>query len=671
MLENDEYYDAEWENTEAEVIKEFKDFAKRANENNKDFYERIRNERAFESGEQWNDDDRNNRGEGRAQLTLNLTSVFVNAVVNPFTARPFKIKAVPRWSKEAYADYYVKMIAANGKPWPNMPQTTSLDNEVSLLNQRLTELQNDYSTHESNSLAFHDEVSVGLGFSYATIEDKNGERKLRYFHIEDQTMVIIDPDAKGVALEEADRIAVVDFMLYETAKRKFGDDIVKYGNPEKASLTDFGSCWEVKKDHVAVITYFRKDGHNVEYFRLCGDHIVDYGVFEGLDYLPVFAFTGDKIWLNKKRTYSGIIRKIKAEQKTINYAQSQLIERLAKSPKGFFLTDIKAIEGFEDDYQNAEFGTSYVMRYNGVSDKAGAKIPPPTFIQPQVHTEDLHGAINQAINQMSVATGVSPNGIVEQNLTDQKTATEVLLRTKSSQSNVSNYISHAKETIRIAGNVLAHLLVTLYGIELPKGSYDIVIEEGCVSLTKMEEDREKILALAQIVPPEMKGLVSSMLVGKMDIDGGQQLSQMIYNMIPSAIRGGLPSMQEVEQMQMQMQELQATIAQKDEDIKALNDQLTQAQLRTTADLVMEDKRFEHDVQMELLKNSQQEKINAQDVLLQSERERAANEAEIKKTAMQDRARLSEKRVDANARLAEKAIELLKPETPTDKPKLPI
>lgn len=642
MLIEDENYDSEWESTERKVIEEFKTFAKRANEQSQDLYKRIRKERAFESGEQWEDFDRKNRGDGRAEMTINLTSVFVNAVVNPFMAKPFKVKAIARDER-------------------------LFGNAVRQLNERLTALQNDFSTHESNSMAFKDEVGVGLGFTYATIEDKDGEKRIRYLHIEDQTMVIIDPDAKGVALEEAERIAVVDFIPYENAKEMYGEDIVRYNNPERALLTNFGDCWEVKKDHVAVITYFRKDGHNVEYFRLCGDHIVDYGVFEGLDVLPVFAFTGDRIWLKDKRTFSGIIRKIKSEQKTINYAHSQLIERLAKSPKGFFLTGISAIDGYEDDYQNAEFGMSYVIRYNDMDEKTKREIKPPTFIQPQVHTEDLQGAINASINQMSVATGVSPNGIVEQNLTDQKTATEVLLRTKSSQSNVSNYVSHAKETIRIAGGVLAHLCIMLYGIELPKGSYDIVVEEGCVSLTKMEEDREKLLALAQIIPPEMKGLVSSLLVAKMDIEGGQQLSSMIYNMLPSEIRGGLPSVAEVQSMQMQMQQLQAALAQKDEDIKVLNDQLTQAQMRTHTDLIMEDKRFEHDVQMELLKSSQQEKIDAKDVLVQARKEQVQNERELEKMTLDAKTRLAEKSMDNKARITEKALDVLASEKKPPEP----
>lgn len=624
--------DTEWAEAERQVIEEFKTFAKRSNDRNSKFYKRIRDERQFESGQQWDDNDKNNRGKDRAEMTINLTGVFVNAVVNPFMAKPFKIKAIAR-NEKMFAD------------------------GVQQLNYRLTTLQSDYSTHESNSMAFKDEVGVGLGFTYATIEEKDGERRIRYLHIEDQTMVILDPDAKGVALEDADRIAVVDFMTYDAAKEAYGADIVNGNNPERAMLTNFGSSWEVEKDHVAVITYFRKDGHNVEYFRLCGDHIVDYGVFEGLDYLPVFAFTGDRIWLDDKRTFSGIIRKVKAEQKTINYAQSQLIERLAKSPKGFFLTATDAIEGFEDDYQNAEYGNSYILRYNNTS-KTKSPVNPPQFIQPEVRTEDLQGAINAAINQMSVATGISPNGIVEQNLTDQKTATEVLLRTKSSQSNVSNYISHAKESIRIAGQVLAHLCIMMYGIDLPKGSYDIVVEEGCVSLTKMEEDREKLLALAQIIPPEMKGLVSSLLVAKMDIEGGSQLSSMLYNMLPSEVRGGLPSVAEVQAMQAQLQDLQNALAQKDEDIKVLNDQLTQAQLRTKTDLIMEDKRFEHDVQMELLKQSQQQKIDAQDVLVEAKKEQVQNERELEKMALDAKTRLTEKEMDNKARITEKALDVL-------------
>lgn len=615
--------DAEWERTESEIIEEVKKFARRASEHDRDFHKRIRDDRSFEAGDQWSTADSKNRGEGRAEMTINLCTVFVNSVVNPFAAKPFKVKAVPR--SEIFND------------------------AVNALNSRLSEIQSDFATNESNAQGLHDAVVTGVGFCYATVEEDNGEKKIRYLHIEDQTKVIVDPDAKGVALQEADKIAVVDFMPYETAKEKFGEDIVRFGNPERASLTDFGDSWEVPKDSVAVVTYFRKDGHNVEYFRLCADRVVDYGVYEGLEYLPIFAFTGDRIWLKDKRTFSGIIRKIRAEQKTINYAHSQLIERLAKSPKGFFLSQIEAIEGFEEDYQNAEFGNSYILRWNS-KDAANNPTAPPTFIQPSVHTEDLQGTINAAINQMSVATGISPNGIVEQNLTDQKTATEVILRTKSSQSNVSNYIAHAKETIRIAGNVLAHLCIILYGIELPKESYDIVVEEGCVSLTKMEEDREKLIALANIVPENFKPLISQRLVSKLDIDGGKELSEMLFNMLPQELRGGVPSWVEWQQMQQQMQQLQQQAQALAEENKTLNEQLTQSQLRTQSDLIMEDKRFAHDVQLKQLEYAQGEKETAQKMLMDAKREQFETEKEMQEKAMETKAALAEKVISEVAKL---------------------
>ena len=648
MLENEEFNEQEeWESTESAIIEEVKTFAKRSAEQYGDLYKRLRSERAFAAGEQWSDADSKNRGEGRATATINLCSIFINAVVNPFSARPFKFKAVPRWSQESYENFYVKEIVDNGQPYPNMPQGGKINDEIVKLNDYLTKLQNDFSTNESNAEGLYDSVSVGLGFTYATVDEVDGEKKIKYLHIEDQTMVIVDPDAKGVALEQADRIGVVDFMGYDDAKDKFGSDIVRTGNSEDAKLYNFGSCWEVPKDHVAIVTYFRKEGHSVEYFRLCGDHIVDYGVFEGLDYLPVFAFTGDRIWLKKQRTFAGIVRKIKAEQKTINYAQSQLIERLAKSPKGFFIGYTEAFEVNEAGFQNAHFGNNMVIEGNlhAEGDTDPTRLPLPQYVEPHVLTDDLQAVINASINQMSVATGISPNGIVEQNLTDQKTATEVLLRTKTSQSNVSNYIDHAKETIRISGTVLAHLCIMLYGIDLPKGSYDIVVEEGCVSLTKMEEDREKLLALAQIVPESFKPLITTKIVKTLDIEGGNELSQQLFNMLPAELRGGVPSWQEFQAQAIQMQQLQQQIAQMQAENKQLNDQLTQAQLRTTTDLIMEDKKFEHQVQLKELDFAHDQQATAQNMVLDAKKEQFEAQQDLEKQAQESKTRIAEKVIE--------------------------
>ena len=651
MLRDEESEQQEWNRAEEEVINEVKDFAKKSNDFYSDLYKRIRSEREFAAGEQWEESDDTNRGKDRAKLTVNLCSVFIDAAANPFKARPFKIKAVPRWSQETYEEYYIQAINENGQPWPDMPQGGVITEEVAKLNSQLTALQNDYSTNESNGEGLTDSISVGLGFTYATFEEVLGEKRIKYNHIEDQTMVILDPDAKGVALENADRIGVVDIVSYAKAKEQFGDDIVTYNVPEKAKLTDFGSNWEIPKDHVAVITYFRKDGHSVEYFRLCGDHIVDYGVFEGLEYLPVFAFVGDRKWIGKKRSFSGMIRKIKAEQKIINYNQSQLVERLAKSPKGFFIGYTEAFEGNEDGYQNAQFGTNMIVECNLCSDndpKKGERLPLPQWVEPHVNTDDIQSVYNLAVNQMSVATGVSPNGIVEQNITDQKTATEVLLRTKSSQSNVSHYINHAKETIRVAGSVLAHMCIMLYGIDLPKGSYDIVVEEGCVSLTKMEEDREKLLALAQIVPESFKPLIAQRIVKTLDIEGGNELSEQLYNMLPAELRGGVPSWQEFQAQQLQMQQLQQQIAQMQAENKQLNDQLTQAQLRTNTDIIMEDKKFQHQVQLKELDFAHDQQAAAQQAILEAKKDEHDREIELQSKAMETKEKLAEKVVETVA-----------------------
>ena len=99
---NEREEELDWASTEDGIIDEVKDFAKASNEFYGDFYKRVKNDRKFEAGEQWDDNDKTNRGENRAQVTINLCSVFVNAVVNPFSSRPFKFKAVPRWSQETY-----------------------------------------------------------------------------------------------------------------------------------------------------------------------------------------------------------------------------------------------------------------------------------------------------------------------------------------------------------------------------------------------------------------------------------------------------------------------------------------------------------------------------------------------------------------------------------------
>lgn len=634
--ETDYVSDEDWAETETEVIEDFKKFARRASEWHHDLYVRMKEDRAFESGEQWGDGDRKCRGDGRAEEGINLCSVYVNAIVNPFQSKPFKFRAIPRDMRFA--------------------------RDTERLNAELSAFQNDYGVNEANALAFRDAVVGGLGFSYATVEedtlslpaepptDGAMPKRVRYFAVTDPTMVIIDPDARGTSLDEADRIAVVDFIPLDKAEEQFGEDLVAYGHADKARVADFGQDWEVPEDNVAVVTYFRRNGHDVQYFRLCGDHIVDLGRFEGLDKLPVFAFVGDRVWLGDKLSFGGVVRKVRTQQKTINYAQSQLIERMAKSPKGFFLAPMESIADYTEQYQNAEYGMSYILPYN-LKDEDGSALPAPQFVNPQTHVEDLQGVMNAAIQQMSLAVGISPNGIVAQDLKDQSTATEVLLRTRSNQSNVSNYINHAKESIRIAGNVVAHLVCMAKGILLPKGSYDIVVEEGCVSLTKMEEDREKLLALAQIVPEQFKPLVAQQIVGKLDIEGSEQLAKLMWDNLPQQLRGGVPGWQEFQRMQQQNMMLQQQLQQLQQTNDTLNEQLTQLQLRTQTEVAMKRMDQAHDLKLRALDIAEKAGDKAAALKAEAEAEERKELKELRNRALD--VADAERERDANLRAAER------------------
>lgn len=620
--------DMEWAETEKDVIAEFKDFARRASRIYGPLYKRIKEDRLFESGNQWGDSDRGNRGEGRAEMTINMCNVFVNSIVNPFAAKPFKFKAEAR--DQAYLG------------------------AVDQLNGVLDNIQAEFGTNDSNAQGFRDAVVGGLGFTIATTENVDGMTKLKYIAVDDPTKVIIDPDAKGVALEETNRIAVVDIMLFSDAKKLFGEDLIDGTDCGKCSLNEFGASWEVPKDYVAVITYFKREGHDVLFYRLCGDRIVDFGTFEGLDYMPVFAFTGDRIWTDDGKSFAGVVRKIRTQQKTVNYAQSQLIERLAKSPKAFFLAAAEAIENYEDDYQNVEFGNNYILRYN--TQNNGNPVQPPQFLQPQVQTTDLQQVIQTAINQMSLATGISANGIVEQNLTDQKTATEVLLRTKSSQSNVSNYIDHAKETVRISGLVISHIVINIAGLELPKGSYDIVVEEGCVSLTKMEEDREKLLALSNIVPDQFKPLVAQRIVGKLDIDGGKELSDLMLNLLPAEMKGGQVGAVEFQQAQQQVAALQQQIAELTEANNQLNNELSVSQMRTRTDIALKQMDYEHDVKIKQLEMASDQAKAAAEAQIEAQHDRAKAVGDLQKVQAEAQAKMQQQSQKAGLEAMAKAAE---------------
>lgn len=619
-----EMSDAELREFNDQMVAEVKEFIERNTERNSKQVKRMREDRAFAAGDQWDEKDRINRSEDRLELAIPVCQNVISAVVNPIAARPFRAVVEPK---------------------PQFKEQFEIG--FAQLNEKMHAIQEEYETKAANNQATTDEATTGLGFTYATTVDNDGMADVAYTSIDDATMVIWDADAKSITMEDAKQAVVVELIKETEAEDRFGTDIWGGNKPEKTTLYNLGTEFSIPEGLVPLLTYFRVEGHNCEFHRLIGEQVVESDLFEGVSRIPIIAFIGEKTWFDKEIGFSGLIHRLRPMQKLANYANSQMVERLAICTKVGWTGPDEAIDGYEDDWTNANYSTNaYLKRHQ--YNQEGKVLDKPEMVTIGAKVDDLQSVINGAVQQMQFATGVAVTGIVDQTIDDQATATEVLMRTKSSQSNVSHYLEHTKESIKAAGKVLAEMCIAVYGYEVPTGSYDIKLEGGCIELTQMEEDRRSLLAMMQFAPEVMKGVISIGLMNTLDIPQAPKMAEMMFKLLPPEVQQvalGQDSSQQMAVLQQQNNDLQAQLQQVNNQLQQVSIENQQLQLRSKSDVAIK----QIDAQTQLQK---QQMVNENNILLkQMELQAGAQQAQF--DAQADSVQQSQKIVaDAEAAAAQ-------------------
>lgn len=634
-----EMSDDELQEYNDDLVAEVKDFIEKNSERNSDQVKRIKADREFAAGQQWDKTDRTNRGENRLEEEIPVIENPISAVVNPISAKPFRSSAEP---KPEYKDLYGEAIAT--------------------LNEKLSGIQDTFEMQEAHDSATYDEVCAGLGFCYATTEEnEDGEVVVGYHAIDDVTKVVWDADAKSTTMADAKAAVVIELIKESEAEERYGTDIWGGKQPQKTTLVDLGDDFAIPEGLVPLLTYFRVEGHNCEFHRLIGEQVVESDLLEGVSRVPIIAFIGEKKWFGDEHGFAGLVHRLRPMQRRANYANSQMMERLDLVPKVGFMGPAEAIDGYEDEWAEANYSTDAYLHYR-THDKEGRELKEPKPIQMTAQVDDVQNVINSSIQLMQFASGISPTGIVDQTIHDQVTATEFMIRTESSQSNVSHYLKHTRESVKASGKVLAQMIILVYGLDIPEGAYEIKVDGGCIELTEMERERKFLLAVMQFVPEEMKGVLAIGLMNTLEFKQAPILAQMMVKLLPPAVQeaflGGDPkaalaaAQQQLVQVQQQNQQLL-------QQVQQLTIESQQLQLRSKSDLAikqidaqtqLQKQKMANDnaillKQMELQANAQKEQFNAQ-------ADAAAQDKEIVAKAQADAAKAEQ---DLNAEVTKATV----------------
>ena len=524
---------------------------------------RMRKDREFACGDQWNE--YVSTENGRPEAVFNIIDNFANAILNPFLSKPFDIT-------------YTKV-----------DETST---PVDKINLWVKELQNEWQTKNAVETGLDAAIKCGRGFFYATNTE---EKKAAIFAVDDPTMVMFDPNSTEINGSDAEQVAVVEYISKNKAKSKYSE---YYDEEARGNISPYlGDNYRPQEDSSIIIHYYEmqwgkivevdENGKKVEkeykyilYTRFLDGVIISQQQLP-LKHIPVVPICGSRTWLDKHRTFVGITHKLKYPQMVINYAVRQLMERLARTPKSQIIIGKTALQGNEKYYENADKNLSPLLPFNDFTSN-GAKIDPPVRFDNSVQCDDIIQIVSGQIDLMSSIVGMPSTGIAN-SLGAEETAESILLRTKSTESNVSHYIEHAKQSMKQLGEILLEFYA-MYSDE-PIVGVRPVIGSGPETITSKMEARRQLLALSQLYPENMKPVIAYGITKTLDNIEISSISNMLAKLLPPEVLSD--EIPQVAQLQQQMQQVIAfdkqQMAQKDETIKSLQNQILQLQLKTQSD----------------------------------------------------------------------------------------
>ena len=541
-----------------EIIDRFLEFAEKSRQRFNDEIKDFRDTRAFASGDQ---DVATSLGKGRMSSRANIIPRVVAAVVNPVRATPY--------------DVSFQLSSDDGNP--ELSQT---------LNQWKTDVFDRSNSKEIFCRAMKESTTYGLGGFYVTTvrdeftEDVHCEIDI----IDDPTMIVRDPFSRDDSGADSEKTAVIEIISKSKAKREFGEDAAR--NWDDVYVKTDGLWNSELDDGVQLVTYYEKDDEGVHVYKLVGDSVVSDDLLPIRD-IPVVLVKGQIEWgKGNTRRLIGLAQPLEDVQMIINYAQSQLGERLKRAPKVMFSVSTESFEGNEKFYENSDKNMSPVLLYKGYT-KDGKALNKPERMDNTVATQDLQNTLDCERGLIADISGVSRDlGMVEQE--SNETAEGLLLKAKATADDVSHFREHLRASVKQCGKLLLqfYAMISQQPMEQIMSSVKVQVERGPELAVEKMEMRRKLLAIQGLVPDAQKPIVAFAVVKTMDDSPEMSgIAQMMATQLPPEVFQNNAIVQRATaQLQQQLQQAQQQLSQSQQQINDLNQQLMQVAVNTKADL---------------------------------------------------------------------------------------
>lgn len=370
-----------------------------------------------------------------------------------------------------------------------------------------------------STAAFH-QVSTGIGYvtvvtDYADEESFDQEIFIR--RKSDPKTIYLDPDARE--FDKSDMRFAFEFSdtprdQYE-AEHGDGDMVA----PAGAAALDNASDWN-SKDHVREAKYWRRNDKTdtlhrlnngkvfresalkpgelaklkpritdsrdiatpeVECFTICGDRIDKHQIWAG-KYIPIVPWIGEETIIDTVMDRKGHTRSQIDAQRMYNYWTSAAVEHVALQGKSPYVTDARAVEGYENFWNTANTVNHAYLPFNGIDDAGQPIAKPERAAPPEMAPAYLHGL------QMAKDSLMASSGQWQANRgapSNETSGVAIDKRQRAGDVAVFHYNDNQAKGIRQIGRIVMDLIPHIYDT---KRVIKIMAEDGTPSDVHLDPD---------------------------------------------------------------------------------------------------------------------------------------------------------------------------------------
>ena len=458
-----------------DIIAEFKKFNKKSRKKYKDLLDRIKDEKKFLAGDQYSKEDIEILGKDRTANKLNIVRNAVRTVSNTYRECTY------RW---------------------NVVDTSTNKNSETLNQFGINFLENpDNETAVIETL--ESSVSFGLGVFVVTTDlNIDGSPEPILYNIKDLDNVFLDPDITKTNGSDATAAAIVELKSRKFIENEYGIDFSSIETPEVDIEEDYD-----RKEYMPLVTYWTKVKGTVMCYKMLGNSVIE-SIQLPMTYIPVVPVFGERSFIEDKPSWTGLVNQMKGLQKLINYAYSNILVRLATSPKNTWLCDSESVEGNEKYFRDSNKTLNPLLIYNKWSADGKRELEAPQRMSNEIQLGDVGEMFSQSLQMVNTVIGIPAVGLESE---VEKSATEVLTSQKTFQNNIRAYIYNLKSSLKVVGMCLFELISgqPMYGaikincIQGPeegmlKQEARVILQQMTPLLTEPQDQRKLLIAMANV-----------------------------------------------------------------------------------------------------------------------------------------------------------------------------